>query len=402
MKGKTTVDDRLSNYLRQLNKVKKALKSQAFNTILRSSVDRDAAIALSFSRYQYNRSSYLKNLLSVRPILPGICLLFMLFSACLSTTLNAKGEPSQTEVEASFRTDQFGGETTFELRDESTSFGTEFQVCDVTLDPVATTEESCQDAEDGSISAVGNSSLGSLIYFLRGPADGINSTGLFTNLPSGNYTVTVALNSDTICNSRQAVTVGLNDVDCSTLPVEFGTFTIESSNGEHILNWNTYAELNNDGFIVERSVDGKSYKKIGWQEGAGTSDKETLYYFSDKNVQSNITYYYRLKQMDFDGKFEYSNVKSAIFKDDRAARVSEIFPNPATSQANFQINVGKDMSTSIYIYDAVGKLVLNLEQAVNEGTNAVEIDLSSFDNGMYFTRVIMGKESFYQKLIVKK
>lgn len=106
--------------------------------------------------------------------------------------------------------------------------------------------------------------------------------------------------------------------------------------------------------------------------------------------------------MDFDGKFEYSEVKSAIFKDDRAASISEIFPNPAATKANFLINAAKDMSTNIYIYDAFGKLVLKLEQLVNKGANAVEIDLTSFENGMYFTKVVMGEASFYQKIIVKK
>jgi len=93
------------------------------------------------------------------------------------------------------------------------------------------------------------------------------------------------------------------------LPIELITFEGSKYDRSNDLNWVTMTEINNDYFIVERSLDGEQFEFLHEVEGAGTSSIINSYTFSDENFQPTINYY-RLKQTDFDGKFTYSDLIS--------------------------------------------------------------------------------------------
>ena len=107
----------------------------------------------------------------------------------------------------------------------------------------------------------------------------------------------------------------------SILPVELKEFKIRKENENIILNWITATEINNDGFEVQRSVDGINFTKIGWVEGRGNSSFDTYYQYRDVELLDINVVYYRLKQIDFDGQYEYSKIVSATFKTDKSKYV---------------------------------------------------------------------------------
>ena len=112
------------------------------------------------------------------------------------------------------------------------------------------------------------------------------------------------------------------------LPVSLTVFSAKADQQQINLNWATASELNNSGFELERSTNGKEFKAIGFIEGYGTTVEEQQYAFRDEEVVSNQFYYYRLKQIDFDGTFAYSNmVVASISGDDKIS--TRVFPNPA-------------------------------------------------------------------------
>ena len=87
-------------------------------------------------------------------------------------------------------------------------------------------------------------------------------------------------------------------------------FSGKTVNKTNVLTWATATEQNNSGFEVERSTDGTSFIKIGLVHGAGNSTSQKEYSFTDSRVIANRTTYYRLKQIDLDNQFEYSNIIS--------------------------------------------------------------------------------------------
>src|SRR5690606_28158309 len=90
------------------------------------------------------------------------------------------------------------------------------------------------------------------------------------------------------------------------VPVELASFTASVSDGKVNLSWATASETNNYGFEVERKAEGQEYTKVGFVSGFGTTTETQVYSFTDNSVTSGV-YTYRLKQVDFDGTFEYSN-----------------------------------------------------------------------------------------------
>lgn len=97
-------------------------------------------------------------------------------------------------------------------------------------------------------------------------------------------------------------------VGCSPLPVELVKFEGYNENHKNILKWHTVSEINNDHFVVERSVDGINFERIGTMDGMGNSTELISYKYNDLYYIDGTTNYYRLKQVDYDGKFEYSDV----------------------------------------------------------------------------------------------
>ena len=179
-----------------------------------------------------------------------------------------------------------------------------------------------------------------------------------------------------------------------SLPVEWLTFDGKYLGEDVLLNWSTAMEENNSHFVVERSADGLNWEAIGDEiPGAGFSNEILNYTFLDEDPFSTINYY-RVKQVDFDGKFSYTHV--IVLEKKKTGDIGMvIFPNPATDFAN--VKWAKDLThATILLMDIKGNVLREVETNSNEG---VEIDLSNFDRGIYLIEIRTQNERFTKRLI---
>lgn len=172
-----------------------------------------------------------------------------------------------------------------------------------------------------------------------------------------------------------------------SFPVEISTpLQVRLKNQNALLTWRTETETNNAGFEIQRSKNGVQWERIGWQVGQGNSLAPYSYTYIDESPFLG-TSYYRLKQVDFDGDFEYSGTVSLRY----APRRVSIYPNPVQDKLFIQT---ESPVQQLLIYDSLGKLV---EASIDNNT----IDVSIFPKGLYTIKVTIEDEDFYEKILVK-
>ncbi|MDW3650799.1 MAG: T9SS type A sorting domain-containing protein [Bacteroidia bacterium] len=175
----------------------------------------------------------------------------------------------------------------------------------------------------------------------------------------------------------------------NTLPVEFSYFEVEANDFGAVLNWETLLELNNDRFEIEKSQDGIIFSSIGSVEGAGNSYGKTNYRFIDTNPQEGVNYY-RLKQIDFDGQFEYSELKSVNFSFENGNFSYKVYPNPATDFISISSPV-TDEVMDVKLLDHTGKEISR--KSLIEGR--AEFEVSQIPAGIY--HISLETENFRSK-----
>ena len=177
--------------------------------------------------------------------------------------------------------------------------------------------------------------------------------------------------------------------NASPLPVEFSSFSGKKVNDGVELNWTTQSEFNSHVFEVMRSYDGVDFEKIGFVEAAGFSNTERRYDFLDENplVGNN---YYRLKEIDHDGKINYSNIILIYFEEDRI-QMLKAFPNPANEEITIDFFSFSKKETYINVYNMVGQLVQTEKMNCEQGNNSKSIDLSRLDRAVYILEIQQGK-----------
>lgn len=163
------------------------------------------------------------------------------------------------------------------------------------------------------------------------------------------------------------------------LPVDLMDFNVAASKDRVNILWRTASEQNAHEFIVERSIDMQEWKEIGRLPAVGNTEEVQEYFLPDLEPHTGINYY-RLRQVDFDGEFEYSDVRSAVF---RAYDIS-LFPNPATSQVWFKGDISG--VERIRFLNMRGQVVL--EQWGDDGDPIREMDVQSLAAGTYIAEII--------------
>ena len=190
--------------------------------------------------------------------------------------------------------------------------------------------------------------------------------------------------------------------NATPLPVEMLFLEAEAINNDHIqLRWATALEVNNSGFEVQRSTDGQTWTKIGWVEGHNNTTVTTDYSFNDNTVAPNIRYYYRLKQIDNDLAFEFTDVVTAIIYGEAKTTVRDFMPNPATDKTNLVITTTAEQTITVDFYDLLGQKVMSEKHQLNKGSNIIEFDTRSFASGTY-TALVSGNETVTKKLVKTK
>jgi len=196
----------------------------------------------------------------------------------------------------------------------------------------------------------------------------------------------------------------------SVLPVElvsFNAVVLDDNNIE--LNWMTATELNNYGFELERRTDKSNWEKIGFINGSGNSTTFHEYSFIDRSCLYSNKFLYRLKQIDFDGTFTYSDeIEAAIIPNDFL--LYQNFPNPfnPTTKIKFTIpasplSFGEGQGVRLIVYDILGNEIATL---VNEekpaGEHEVEFDASGLTSGIYFYKLQAGNFVETKKMVLLK
>lgn len=172
------------------------------------------------------------------------------------------------------------------------------------------------------------------------------------------------------------------------LPVSLIDFKGENINGNNVLSWSTATEINNKGFQVQYSIDGKNFTDIGFvnsKQESGNSASVLLYQFTDSKYTTGNAYY-RLVQVDKDGKPKFSKV--ILVKGNRIASltVSAVYPNPAKEKLNILISAPLNNRVNISIADLTGKIVRRQAFSVVKGGNNFELQISSLAAGTYFIK----------------
>lgn len=197
-------------------------------------------------------------------------------------------------------------------------------------------------------------------------------------------------NSDVDDPIMSVLTAGLFNsplvIEGSILPVELIKFSVQADSDHARLHWTTASEYNNAGFEIQRSSDGASFEKIGWEKGVGTSYVLQEYSFSDFNLSPGV-YYYRLKQIDNDGDFNFSKVRSVRF--DQSSKHLSVYPNPTAGMLYFSDPM-EEKGIKVSLFNTQGQL-LNCPDIVNN-----RLDLTQFQAGLY---IILIKYETHSEII---
>lgn len=193
------------------------------------------------------------------------------------------------------------------------------------------------------------------------------------------------------------------------LPVELTSFTALASNDKISLNWKTSTEVDNYGFDIERaslrtSPGQDSWKKIGFIKGHGNSNSEKQYNFVDRNVLSGNNYFYRLKEINTDGSFEYSEVVEAGLSVPLKFNLSQNFPNPFNPVTIIRFVFDEDSQACLTVYDVLGNEVANLFNGKAEAGKVYKInfDGSALSSGVYYYKLIGENKTEIKKMILLK
>jgi hypothetical protein len=126
------------------------------------------------------------------------------------------------------------------------------------------------------------------------------------------------------------------------------------------------------------------------------------YSYDDKDAIPNRIYYYRLKQIDNDGQFEYTYIVSAIIREERGFVISELVPNPAQNKVNIYVSTQTEQTVKLKLTDLLGQEIIGKDWLIQNGTNGVEIDLRDIASGTYSVTIISGNAYTSKKLVITK
>jgi hypothetical protein len=173
------------------------------------------------------------------------------------------------------------------------------------------------------------------------------------------------------------------------LPVTLVNFRGEAAGNSNRLLWTTATETNNRGFELERSADGRTFSTIALvnsKSADGNSNMPIHYSYNDSRPMGGDNYY-RLKQVDKDGRFSYSNIIMMSRKVD-AITLGRIYPNPATNTLNLVIASPSAEAVSLVVTDLGGKVVVRQALQLRQGANTHRLNVGQLAQGSYFVKVV--------------
>ena len=225
----------------------------------------------------------------------------------------------------------------------------------------------------------------------------VNMNGMFvlTGLdPSTMYTYRIA-STDLTNGLVSPYSDTATFMTLSVLPVTFLNFDGVLQDGKALLSWSTATELNNKGFGVERSYDGQNFTTIGLVQGHENSSSVNNYKYTDEKVLSGYNYY-RLKQSDIDGDFNYSSIIRLDFQNFNWT----VFGNPVTKNTWIQLQLVKTSDVTIQVLTIDGKIIKAINKGlITQGTYSIPLNVGNVSAGVYIVKLIIDNHVYLKKII---
>lgn len=251
------------------------------------------------------------------------------------------------------------------------------------------------------------------IYEDATPCDGLADAVLINCVPFGNcigcspsttftqtyqldecktYVIQILGEDDDNDGSSGQIFIFKTNLEPPVLPVELLSFTGYHDGENNVLNWMTASEKNSDQFIVEKSIDGTRFSAIGIVGASGNSIVPQSYSFYDPEFLEGNNYY-RLKIVDLDGKFEYSNIiiidvnKTQV--EVAITQVISVYPNPTENKTNVEMYVSESKATfQVKVLNLLGQEMSTDLKTFSKGLNKFEIDASNYAQGAYVISIV--------------
>lgn len=182
--------------------------------------------------------------------------------------------------------------------------------------------------------------------------------------------------------------------DNPAIPVELTSFNASVAGNDVTLNWSTASEINNHGFEIERNygnlqttTSNTGWVVIGFSDGAGNTTEMQLYSFTDKSVSTG-KYLYRLKQVDLDGTFKYSNTVEVDVNLPGTFELSQNYPNPFNPSTKISYHLPSGSDVTLKVYDIIGNEVATLVEGFKDaGSHSIEFNADNLGSGIYFYKL---------------
>jgi hypothetical protein len=181
-------------------------------------------------------------------------------------------------------------------------------------------------------------------------------------------------------------------------PVELLSFEASADDDHVDLKWSTASETNNDYFTIERSKTADDFEKLIDVDGAGNSNSILHYYTVDENPLPGLSYY-RLKQVDYDGAFTYSEIRSVFFGDDSGSGILNSWVDDMKN-LNILFQSGSDDNILVTIYNSEGVLVFNKEDKCIKGLNTIQLNQLNLASGIYILKLQSSQTVFSDKFMI--
>lgn len=207
-------------------------------------------------------------------------------------------------------------------------------------------------------------------------------------------------------NNQLSVWVSIIE-DSTIIPVELNNFAASVNDGKVSLTWETSSELNNLGFYIERrnissDENEAEWIEIGFKEGRGNSTERNFYHYEDFPLYDG-TYHYRLRQVDFNGSYTYSNEVEANLFTIKTFELSQNYPNPFNPTTTISFQLPEASFITLKVFDVLGTEVETIaEGKYPAGVHEVNFNAEDLSSGLYMYRIISGSKELTRKMMVVK
>lgn len=235
--------------------------------------------------------------------------------------------------------------------------------------------------------------INGVLTITQSQAGALNMTGFTDNFKVGGYGSSAGMPFGSIMDEFRFYNRALDAAEVaatwniSIVPVELTSFTASVIGNDVKLLWQTATELNNSGFSVERKIGESEFMEIAFVPGFGTTSEPKSYSFTDLDLRSG-QYTYRLKQIDFDGTFTYSDEIAVDVVAPASFSLEQNYPNPFNPNTRITFSLAVDSKVSLKIFDVLGQQVASLiDQDLSQGVHTYDFNSAGINSGVYFYKI---------------